>query len=138
MESIISAPWGKLSKRLMQVRTAVFVVEQGISKDLENDEWDEKSYHVLLSVNSKDVATGRLLPTGYIGRVCVVKEFRGTGLGKKIMKALINKAKEQGMPSVSLSSQTQALEFYKGLGFEKASDEYMEAGIPHIKMNLKV
>ena len=122
----------------MRVRTAVFVVEQGISKDLENDEWDEKSYHVLLSVDSQDVATGRLLPNGYIGRVCVVKEFRGTGLGKKIMCSLIDKAKEQGMSSLNLSSQIQALEFYESLGFKKVSDEYMEAGIPHIKMNLKI
>lgn len=138
MESLILASWDKYSERLMAVRTTVFVMEQGIPLEIEQDEWDAKSIHVLLSINSKDVGTGRLLPTGYIGRVCVIKEFRGTGEGRKIMTALIEEAQKQGMNEVALSSQVQAADFYKSLGFEQVSEEYEEAGIPHIKMKKKL
>jgi len=138
MLSLFLAPWQDFSQRLMNVRTNVFVHEQGISADLEHDEWDEKSEHVLLSVEGVDIGTGRLLPSGYIGRVCVLKENRGFGFGRKIMLALIDRAKEKGMKELSLSSQVQVLKFYQSLGFTVVSDEYMEAGIPHVKMKLKI
>ena len=138
MPTLIEAPWHKFSKRLMKVRTEVFVREQGIPAELEQDHWDEKSFHVILATEGEDVAAGRLLPTGYIGRVCVLKDYRGKGLGKDIMLALIQRAKDENMQEVALSSQVSALNFYLSLGFEKCSEEYMEAGIPHVKMKKEI
>lgn len=134
MTNLLPAPWTQFSDRLMAVRTDVFVVEQQIPMELEHDEWDEKSFHVLLEYNGRDIATGRLLPTGYIGRVCVLKEFRGQGMGKIVMEGLIEEAKMRGMNKVTLSSQMTAAPFYESLGFVKISDVYQEVDIPHVKM----
>lgn len=132
-----AVPWKSHSSRLLKIRTAVFVEEQRVPKDLENDEWDELSFHVLLTKNNQDVATGRLLKDGHIGRVCVLKEFRGQGFGALVMKALVREALVRQMDEVELSSQVHALSFYEKLGFEVASEEYLEAGIPHKKMKYK-
>ena len=137
MPLVIPAPWKEFSTRLMKVRTEVFVREQGVPASIEHDEWDEKSFHVLLIDGDEDLGTGRLLPTGYIGRVCVLKSRRGQGLGQLVMDSLIEEARRRSMKEVILSSQVQALEFYEKLGFAAFSDEYMEAGIPHRKMKLE-
>lgn len=136
MVSVISASWEQFSQRLMKVRTAVFVDEQGVSPDLEHDSFDKTSFHILLSKDKLDIATGRLLQDGHIGRVCVLKEFRGLGLGQMLMEALIQEAARRNMEQVVLSSQVHALAFYEKLGFEVVSDEYLEAGIPHKEMKL--
>lgn len=138
MPTVIPVPWNEYSSRLMAIRTAVFVEEQGVPAKLEQDEMDALSYHVLVSNGEIDIATGRLLPDGHIGRVCVLKNYRGQGLGLKVMDALISEAKKRNMAEVVLSSQVHALDFYKKLGFEVSSEEYMEAGIPHVEMKMKL
>lgn len=138
MVSIIPAPWSKYSDRLLEVRTAVFVEEQGVPSELEQDDMDALSFHVLLTMNHKNVATGRLLPDGHIGRVCVLNEFRGKGFGIKVMEALIQEASKRGLKEVLLSSQLHALGFYEKLGFEVVSEGYMEAGIPHKDMKFEI
>lgn len=138
MTSVIPAPWKTYSQRLLNIRTTVFVEEQGVPAEIEHDDLDEKSYHVLLVCDSSDVATGRLLDDGHIGRVCVLENFRGMGLGVLVIKSLILEASSRGMQEVLLSSQVQALEFYEKLGFEVSSEEYFEAGIPHVDMKLNI
>lgn len=138
MISVEVVSWKSCSHRLLKIRTAVFVEEQGVPEDLEHDHQDEGSIHVILQKDGVDLATGRLLTDGHIGRVCVLKEFRGQGFGLKVMKAIIDQAIERGFGELVLSSQVHALPFYEKLGFEVSSEEYSEAGIPHREMKLKI
>ena len=138
MISVFPAPWKEYSQRLLNLRTSVFVMEQHVPPELERDDWDELSYHVLVSRDNIDVATGRLLPDGHIGRVCVLDGFRRKGLGLLVMKALIQEAKDKGFEELILSSQVQAIKFYEKCGFEIVSDEFIEAGIPHREMKLNI
>lgn len=129
--------WASHAKTLAAIRHAVFVVEQQVPVDLELDELDPHCYHVLLETpEGQGVGTGRLLPDGHIGRVAILPEHRGLGLGKHLMAALLNLAREQGMPEVLLNAQVPVQAFYEGLGFIPEGEVFMEAGIPHRAMRL--
>ncbi len=136
MTQIIVAPWSEYSPRLLAIRYTVFVDEQKIPADLEQDEWDAKAHHILLQYNGVDIGTARLLPTAYIGRVAILKEYRHKKFGTLIMENLIAEAKRREMPQLYLSSQVQVLDFYKKLGFQEISEVYSEVDIPHVKMML--
>lgn len=126
--------WGADRPSLQQVRRAVFIVEQQVS---EEDEWDSDdivSVHVLAVRNREPVGTGRLTPGGKIGRLAVISEFRGRGLGVRIMRALLQEAWHRGLLNVYLHAQVQALPFYEKLGFAADGEVFEEAGIPHRKM----
>ena len=128
------ADWSRDQGLLMGVREAVFVVEQGVPAEIERDVYDAVSLHVLGYYRGEPVATGRLLPDGHIGRVAVLKPYRGLGFGKAIMAALIEQAQAAGHTHLELSSQVHALGFYQSLGFVADGDEYLEAGILHRRM----
>ena len=113
----------------------MFVIEQGVPVELEWDEWDDQCWHALArDTAGRAVATGRLLPDGHIGRMAVRQEARGTGVGARVLDALIDKARELGYPELVLNSQTHAMPFYARAGFTPEGDEYEEAGIPHRTM----
>jgi len=116
------------------IRNSVFIDEQGISPTLEFDGLDGSALHVLVSIDDVFVATGRLLNDGHIGRVAVLKEYRGLSLGTKVVNALINEAKQQDYQRVYLGSQVHACEFYQKLGFVSYGETFLEAGIEHIHM----
>ena len=123
----------------MRVRDAVFVVEQGVPPEVERDEWDQRSDHALaLDRDCRVVGTGRLLPDGHIGRMAVLPEWRGHGIGGRILASLIARAHERGMRRVVLNAQTHAVPFYARHGFTAFGDEFMEAGIPHVAMAREV
>ncbi|MFT5126163.1 MAG: putative GNAT family N-acyltransferase [Kiritimatiellia bacterium] len=138
MESIhiIGADWEKDRDRLYAIREAVFTREQGVPREVERDEHDARSFHVLAVLDGLEVGTGRLLPDGHIGRVGVLKPYRRRGVGQALMRALIQRAKDQSFSHVGLASQTHALGFYERLGFVVSGDEFVEAGIPHWSMRL--
>ena len=74
---------------------------------------------------------------GKVGRVCVLAEVRGTGLGAALMRAAVDHYRTvPGIETVKLGAQTHALGFYERLGFEAVGPEYMDAGIPHRDMTL--
>jgi predicted GNAT family N-acyltransferase len=101
---------------------------------------DERSWHIIVYLDDVPVATGRVLPDGQkfiLGRIATLKEHRGRGLGKLVTQKLTEKALEMGAVEVVLSSQTHAKGFYEQFGFEVCSDEYMDAGIPHVSMRLR-
>lgn len=116
------------------VRFTVFVDEQRVPPEMEMDEWDERSRHVLATVGDRVVGTGRLLPDGHIGRVAVLQAFRGKGVGQLLMEELMRMGKSSGMTKFVLSAQTQATVFYERLGFVVCGSVYEEAGIPHVEM----
>jgi predicted GNAT family N-acyltransferase len=117
------------------IREAVFVAEQGVPPEIELDEWDERCDHALaIDAGGRAVGTGRLLPDGHIGRMAVLREHRGRGVGAAILEALIERARQRGMRRVVLNAQTHAAGFYARFGFAASGDEFLEAGIPHLEM----
>ena len=121
-------------KDICKIRFEVFVDEQNVPEDLEIDGLDDDAKHVLAYIDGKPIGTGRILSDGHIGRVAVLKKYRGLGIGNSIMKVLIKWAQQNKFEKLWLSSQWHAHSFYLGLGFVCEGDIYEEAGIDHIKM----
>jgi predicted GNAT family N-acyltransferase len=120
---------------LRAVREPVFVVEQQVPIEEEWDELDPQCRHVIARDEAnRPIGTGRLTPERKIGRMAVLAEWRGKGVGDALMEALMDDARALGWPEISLNSQTHAMPFYARHGFEAFGDEFMEAGIPHRKM----
>ena len=136
MPRIELARWSAAQSEAKRIRFAVFVEEQGVPADIELDEWDAQSLHALAFHENLAVGTGRLLPDGHIGRMAVLKEWRGRGVGAALLQRLIRAARERGDAQVVLSAQVHALGFYRAHGFISQGDVYEEAGIPHQEMRL--
>ncbi|MGK0297372.1 MAG: putative GNAT family N-acyltransferase [Gammaproteobacteria bacterium] len=134
---IIQANWEQDGDRIMMIRKVVFVEEQKVSLDEEIDNLDEQCRFVLAVNDDGDaIGTGRLLPTGKIGRLAVLKDFRKLGVGSELLKSLIDIAKTQSIPNIYLHGQTHAKIFYNKHGFIEEGEIFDEAGIPHFKMRL--
>jgi predicted GNAT family N-acyltransferase len=82
------------------------------------------------------LGTGRLLPDGHIGRMAVLRQARGAGVGSALLRALMQAARARGDREVMLSAQTHALPFYERFGFVAEGEAYDDAGIPHRVMRL--
>jgi predicted GNAT family N-acyltransferase len=127
--------WAEARAAATSVREAVFVVEQGVPPEIELDEWDLQCDHALaFAAGGRVVGTGRLLPDGHIGRMAVLREWRGQGVGGAILVALVERAAARGMRRLVLNAQTHAVPFYARHGFAAFGDEFMEADIPHVAM----
>ncbi len=125
----------------MQIRTAVFVEEQRVPVELERDEFDAVATHVLLQIDGKPAGTGRIFPdpkeqaTMRLGRVAVLKEFRGLGLGNVIVAELLRQAQSKsGCRQILIHAQRQVEDWYAAMGFVAFGDEFIEAGIVHREM----
>jgi predicted GNAT family N-acyltransferase len=127
--------WREAEADALRVREAVFVAEQGVPREIERDDWDPRCEHALAAeATGRIVGTGRLLPDGHIGRMAVLAECRGQGVGGQILAALVARAGERGMRRVVLNAQTHAAPFYARHGFVAFGAEFVEAGIPHVAM----
>ena len=122
----------------LALRRTVFIEEQNVPEDLEVDGLDEGALHILARDGSQPVGAARLLLKGHvakIGRVCVLKQYRGTGAGQALIRCALDVAKAQnGVTLAQLGAQTHALGFYESLGFKPFGPVYDEAGIPHRDM----
>ncbi|UCH53107.1 MAG: GNAT family N-acetyltransferase [Pseudomonadota bacterium] len=131
------ASWREDERSLRAVREAVFVREQYVPATLEWDGADEEALHVLaLDDEANAIGTGRLLPSGRIGRMAVLAAWRGRGVGRALLGELLRAARERGHAEVLLSAQTSAVTFYRSAGFRAEGEVYIEAGIPHQRMRL--
>lgn len=128
------ADWHKDHDELRRIREAVFVVEQAVPPEQEWDADDAEALHFLAFDGDYPVGTARLQADGRIGRVSVLREWRGLGVGDALLHAVLEEAARRGLQQQTLSAQTQAVPFYQRLGFEVISDEFLEAGIPHVDM----
>ena len=131
---MIYTDFAQEGERIMQVRNAVFVQEQGVPEELELDEKDALCHHALLLMEDRPVATGRLEDDGHIGRIAVVRSCRGMGLGRRIVTFLEDRARARGLRRVYLGAQLQAIPFYEKLGYRCYDEEFMDAGIVHRHM----
>jgi len=116
------------------IRNSVFIKEQHVPVELEWDEFDTDSTHILAYYDNKAVGTARLLDDGHIGRMAVLKAYRNRNIGKNMLKYILKLAKTKSMPKIELSAQEHAIEFYEKYGFSVTSDIYLDAGIPHYNM----
>lgn len=122
---------------LRTVRDHVFVNEQHVPLTLEWDALDPDCRHVLaLDALGRAIGTGRLTPHRTIGRMAVIAEWRGKGVGEALLQRLIELADEKAWPEVSLHAQLDAIGFYRKNGFEAYGPVYEEAGIRHQSMRL--
>jgi predicted GNAT family N-acyltransferase len=136
--TIKMADWSGDQALLRSIREAVFVHEQNVPIELEWDGLDPHCAHVMAyAEGGRAVATGRLLPSGHIGRIAVLKPWRHQGIGSSVLRTLIALAKGRGLASCALNAQTHALAFYERHGFVAQGEEFDEAGIPHQHMVLK-
>ncbi len=127
--------WADAREDACRVRFTVFVEEQRVPPDIELDEWDAASDHAIATDDTGLViATGRLLPDGHVGRMAVLPDWRGQGVGAAVLAALVTRASERGMRRVILNAQTHARGFYARSGFAQTGTEFMEAGITHVTM----
>ncbi|MBB6453074.1 putative GNAT family N-acyltransferase [Salirhabdus euzebyi] len=119
------------------VREVVFIKEQHVPADLEIDEFDQEATHFVGYENNEPVAASRLRfieEYGKLERICVLKDFRGKQYGKQIIQAMEREIKHSGYKKAKLNAQTHAEGFYHSIGYETVSDEFMDAGIPHVTM----
>lgn len=126
--------WHALGIEATEIRRIVFIQEQQVSQDQEWDGRDTDCRHFLALYQGMPVGTARLLPDAHIGRVAVLKEARGLGIGTALMRATIEAARRDGQPAVELAAQTHALAFYERLGFMAFGGEFLDAGILHRHM----
>ena len=127
------------------VRHDVFVTEQGVPADLEQDRYDESADHIVAYVGGVAVGAGRLVvepagfegtdpglgPVGHLGRLAVRPQVRGSGLGIELVREVERRAAERGLRVVVLGAQTHAIGFYARLGYTAYGEEFDDAGLPH-------
>mgnify|MGYP006441147931 FL=1 len=135
MNIIIACDFNNFAQCIL-IRTQVFVIEQNISAEIETDEWENDSTHYLLREDNKALATARsrLIDenTVKIERVAVLKEVRSQGVGRELMRYLLQDIHSQpNLETIKLGSQNSAIPFYEKLGFQVIGEEYLDAEIPH-------
>ena len=125
---------------LLKLRSEVFVVEQNCVF-LDQDDKDQKCYHLMLFLEDQLIGYSRLVPPGLsypemaIGRVVSAPSVRGKGMGRIVMEVSIqNCEKLFGQGNIRIGAQTYALGFYSSLGFVPDGEVYDEDGIEHIEM----
>ena len=128
------ADWHRDNADLRRIRNSVFIQEQGVSPEQEWDSDDATATHFLAFEGDFAIGTARLLADGCIGRVSVLKDWRGLHIGEKLLLAAVEEAERLGLTEQTLTAQVHAAGFYERLGFKVVSDEFLEAGIPHIDM----
>lgn len=124
------------------VRHIVFVGEQNVPVDLERDALDATAIHLLATVAGQPMGAARIVvkgDTGKIGRVCVLREQRGTGLGAALIREALEILRDTpGVTRAALGAQIDALGFYEKLGFTAYGDVFDDAGIDHRMMERPV
>lgn len=124
------------------VREQVFCREQGVPRDEELDGRDEEALHlVALRPDGRVIGTLRLLVNGdtaKVGRVAVERDWRRLGIASRMLDVALSGARERGCSEARLAAQTQTTGLYERAGFTVESDQFEEAGIPHVWMGRRL
>ncbi|GGE01862.1 GNAT family N-acetyltransferase [Paenibacillus nasutitermitis] len=124
-------------QRAFEVRKTVFVDEQGVPIGIEIDEHDEMAQHVVIMDGDQPVGAGRVRmigDTAKLERICVLASHRKYGLGRELVAAMEEIARELGAAGAKLHGQMHAEAFYLKMGYHPVSGMFMEEGIPHVRM----
>lgn len=131
-------------ERAAQIRTTVFVEEQGLPLEEELDEYDDEAIHwLIVAPGEEPIATGRIIscqegcqmrPVAKIGRIAIKKSMRGLKLGNLLMQEILRVAIEEGYDQAILDARTDVVPFYEKLGFITEGDEFMECNTPLYRM----
>lgn len=125
----------------LRVRVEVFVDEQGGPLTDEPDPWDSTAQHFIVLSEGRIVGTARLYQpergVGKIGRVAILRAYRGRGWGVSLIEELLAQARALGFAEVILDAQVSAVPLYQRFGFQPEGNEFEDAGIPHRRMRLK-
>ena len=120
---------------IRSVRDTVFGHEQHVAREIDFDGTDPDCVHVVATdAGGTPIGTGRIQPDGRIGRLSVLKGWRGQGIGARMLEALVVSARGRGLEKVYLHAQVQAIPFYEKRGFERDGAEFLEAGMRHMTM----
>jgi predicted GNAT family N-acyltransferase len=125
--------------QLKNIREKVFIQEQKVTPQLEWDGMDENAMHFLAFKDEEAIGCARaVVIKNYmqLGRMAVLKEYRGQGIGSALLEKAIVTAKLNQLSAIYISAQCHAIDFYKKFGFEVTSDIYLDAEIPHRDMTL--
>ncbi|MBB5357816.1 putative GNAT family N-acyltransferase [Rhodanobacter sp. ANJX3] len=131
--------WSKERDRaaLIGIRQQVFVMEQGVPEARERDGIDPECWHVLARDEAgQPIGCARLSPDHKIGRMAVLREWRGQGVGVALLRTLIQRARTLGWSEVALAAQVSAIGFYEREGFIAHGNVFDDAGLPHRAMSL--
>lgn len=120
-----------------RIRKQVFIEEQHVPVALEWDASDATALHLLAMLDGVPVACARVLPDGHIGRMAVLPEWRGRGVGEALLLQAVQECQQLDVSHARLSAQTHATGFYERAGFEVCSEPYMDADITHVDMQLE-
>jgi predicted GNAT family N-acyltransferase len=133
------ASWPQEEPALRSIRSRVFTAEQGVPEHLEWDGKDAQAVHLIAETTSGvAIGTARLLPGGRLGRMAVLRAYRGQGVGSALLREALRVARQHGLDSLTLHAQVQVMPFYQRFGFEVVGNCFKEAGIPHQAMRLTV
>jgi len=130
---------GKELEQAFNIRWRVFVSEQGVPADIELDRDDRRALHFLAYFGDRPVGTARLVVRrgrAKVGRMAVLKTYRGRGIGSKLLQRALSAAKRRRIKSIYLHAQLTAIGFYEPFGFRCTGRDFDEGGIPHRKMIL--
>ncbi|GAA6208892.1 GNAT family N-acetyltransferase [Cognatishimia sp. WU-CL00825] len=123
-----------------ELRREIFIKEQGFNEEDEWDDLDDQAIQILAKLAQHPVGTARILINGNIGRIgriCVVKSQRGTGLGAALVQFGIDHLRQTpSIARVKLGAQEQAIGFYEKLGFQVCGQVYDDGGVPHREMEI--
>ena len=133
------ADWEEDEDAIHRIRESVFVEEQSVDPEIEWDGLDSACLQALAEDENRDaIGTGRLHPSGKIGRMAVMPSWRGRGVGAAIMECLIEAARQGSLDEVYLHAQTRVVDFYARFGFVAEGEEFEEADIPHRLMRRRL
>ena len=129
--------WQSAKRELSKIRRKVFIEEQQVPEELEWDEFDASSSHLLaIDAQQNPIGCARLLSDGHIGRMAVLLDWRGNGVGNALLQHSVALARRRGYEHAILDAQCHAIPFYQRAGFIITSDQFIDAGIPHRTMQL--
>ena len=136
--TIIRADWRLYEKTLKSVRVEVFVDEQGIPTDIENDRMDFDAFHFLVRDGQHAIGCGRLHKNGKVSRMAILEEYRRENIGSQLVEFIHDYAKENSILELNLTAQTTAKHFYQRAGYEIDGELFKVAGVEHIPMRLSL
>lgn len=136
--TIQQVTWQQAEAYLREVRTSVFIEEQFVTPEFEWDEIDSSAVHLLAMHENQAIGCLRIIHYAKIGRMAVLKPWRGLGVGKMLLSEAIIICALYGSKQIDLSAQTHAIHFYQQAGFQVISDEYTDVQIPHVDMRLSL